>query len=102
MCSVEDFLASLRSGLAVRMQCMAVSDLLCTVFDGEPYYNHNPGHVITKIGDRFYDLDGEVDPEGYTPLKEWGDNWFINLREGKFSFNRWQIQDAIANKKYVY
>jgi hypothetical protein len=34
----------------------------------EPYYNIIEGHVITKIDGRYYDITGEVSPDGYFPL----------------------------------
>jgi len=41
------------------------------LFNGEGYYDSN--HIITKIGDKYYDINGEVkDVKDYLPLTEYG------------------------------
>lgn len=50
--------------------CFHVYRLLAEVFpDAEPWYDGN--HVITKIGERFYDITGEVVPlPDHKPMRE--------------------------------
>lgn len=56
--------------------CFQVYLLLREIFsDAEPWYDGN--HVITKIGDRFWDVRGEVIPNGH-----------LNMREDALLFNR--------------
>lgn len=40
--------------------CYWFAVILCDRFDGEMYYLEVENHWITKIGDRFYDVTGEV------------------------------------------
>jgi hypothetical protein len=45
--------------------------------NSEGYYNSD--HVITKVGERYYDINGEVtDTEGYLPFSHFGEE---NIRE---------------------
>lgn len=43
--------------------------ILLNIFfsEGEPY--HDSDHVVTKIGDKYYDITGEVDGSRYTHMK---------------------------------
>lgn len=46
--------------------------ILKKVFDGRGFYNSN--HVITKIGDVYFDIDGEViRHKGFIPVEEFGE-----------------------------
>lgn len=37
--------------------------------EATPYYNVD--HIITKIGSRYYDIEGETSNKNYQPLKTW-------------------------------
>lgn len=60
----------------------------------EPYINQKKNHVITRIGGRFYDINGEVDYTGYSRLtkrdeikcKKWsfGKNMLLQIKECPF------------------
>lgn len=51
--------------------CLKFYFLLKKLFNGRGYYNSS--HVITKIGNNFYDINGEVkDSAGYIPIEEFG------------------------------
>lgn len=51
-----------------RGNCYQFHLLLKLIYnDAIPYYNSS--HVITKIGDRFYDIGGECDPDGYMDMR---------------------------------
>ncbi|MCY1340614.1 hypothetical protein D9M68_202520 [compost metagenome] len=67
MPDIHAFLSALRelhpdmAHLGLNGQCFQVYLLLKQVFpDAEPWYDSN--HVITKIGDAYYDIRGEVEP----------------------------------------
>lgn len=50
--------------------CYRFYEILKNVYPtAVPYYNIVAGHVISKIGSRYYDITGEVSPEGYFPMK---------------------------------
>lgn len=49
--------------------CINLFFLLRISFPGAIAY-YNVDHVITKIGDRFYDITGCVPGDGYLPLME--------------------------------
>lgn len=62
--SVEDFIADLRAVIDVDVEyeakCIQFHKLLKVYFpEAEPYCNVD--HVITKIGDGFYDRSGRVE-----------------------------------------
>lgn len=49
--------------------CYKFHLILKHIFNGEGYYNGE--HIITKIGDYYWDIDGEVtDTEGYLNIIE--------------------------------
>jgi len=51
-----------------RGYCFEFSDLLINVFpEGQPWYDED--HMITKIGDNFYDITGQVLPCGHRQVK---------------------------------
>ena len=51
--------------------CLRFHFLLKKVFAGEGYYNSN--HIITKIGENYYDINGEVkDVKDYLPITYYG------------------------------
>lgn len=97
---IEGWLSVLRSGLAVRMQCKKVSELLIETFGGEMWYNGS--HIITKIGDKFYDLDGQTSPDGHEPIENFGQTHLDLLDQGLETFNRWKIEESFEKKKYKY
>lgn len=88
--------------IPVKIQCYSFHLILKSIFDDVvPYYNSD--HIISRIGDKYYDIDGEVEEyNSYSILEEYGDNWISNLIEAKEAFYRWQIEDAFKNKKYLY
>lgn len=47
--------------------CYKFHEILKTKFDAEPYTNID--HIISKVGNRFYDITGEVDGSSYLPLR---------------------------------
>ena len=52
--------------------CYKFHLILKKVFGGQGFYNSD--HVITKIGDVYYDIDGVVEStEGYLPLSAFGE-----------------------------
>lgn len=56
--------------------CLLFHFILKNKFDGTGFYDSN--HVITKIGDYYYDIDGlAVKTEKFLPLEEYGLNHFI-------------------------
>jgi hypothetical protein len=62
--------------------CMNFHVVLRRIYpEAKPYYNIN--HVITKIGDSYYDITGSVKPEGYSPFSE-----IYNKREVKRAVNQ--------------
>lgn len=48
--------------------CYLFYRILKSYFDCEPYYDQD--HIITKIGDKFYDITGEVDGTNHLLLIE--------------------------------
>lgn len=53
--------------------CFNFYHILKVVFDeSKAYYSQEIGHVITKIGDKYYDITGEVtfENELYVPIGE--------------------------------
>lgn len=66
-----------------RGTCFHVYRLLAEVFPGaEAYYDQQ--HVITKIGERFYDITGEV-----TPTPE-----YARMKDNPESYNRAHLWEA--------
>jgi hypothetical protein len=65
--SVLDFIALLRrlhpdvEYAGQNGKCFIVSKILRSKFGGEIWYDV-PGHITTKIGERYYDITGEVSP----------------------------------------
>lgn len=50
--------------------CLNFHMILRSVYpESEPYFNIN--HIITKIDDKFYDITGIVNPEGYIPYNDY-------------------------------
>ena len=50
------------------------------------YYNNN--HVITKIGTKYYDINGTVyNIKGYLPIEAWGNKIVKQQSKQKFKFN---------------
>lgn len=45
--------------------------------EAEGFYNES--HVLTKIGEKFYDIDGEQDPKGYRPFKVYGHGYILRV-----------------------
>ena len=65
MINVENFIATIRDSFIGSQQvytegsCYHFYLILKQVFpDAEPYYDLD--HIVTKIGDKFYDITGEV------------------------------------------
>jgi hypothetical protein len=87
---VIDFLALLRrlhpdvEYAGQNGKCFVVSKLLCDRFVGEIWYDV-PGHITTKIGERHYDITGEVSPHPsayrltdelvFKRAEEWDKDW---------------------------
>lgn len=63
--------------------CLNFHLILRTVFTNSiPYYNSN--HIITKIGESYYDIDGIVlDVRGYIPFSE-----YYNKKGTRRAFNQ--------------
>jgi len=56
-------LSPMMTTICTQGSCYPFYELLKTVFPAAvPYYN-DKAHVVTKIGDRFYDITGEVKPK---------------------------------------
>lgn len=93
---------TIANNIPVQIQCYSFHLILKSIFpEVIPYYNHT--HVISKIGDKYYDIDGVVtDIDGYILLVEYGNKFIDNLIEAKETFYRWKIDDAQKNKKYLY
>ena len=58
-------------------RCYHFACILKEIFDGELYRTEDKNHVITKIGEKFYDIYGdcefryyEEDQKSYTKIKE--------------------------------
>lgn len=52
--------------------CYKFHLILKSLFDGEGYYDSD--HIITKIGDYYYDIDGlAIKTEKFLPFEEYGD-----------------------------
>ena len=67
--------------------------------DAEGFYDHN--HIITKIGDRFYDDKGWADSKGFLPFETMLRNIrsqfdCVMTEEDKF------LWSEIYGKKYYY
>jgi hypothetical protein len=72
--------------------CMNFHLILKFVFpEAVPYYDCN--HIVTRIGDHFYDITGEVDDSGFLPF----DSYFTEARRfevfkqliiGEYSFQK--------------
>lgn len=74
MASITGILHALRSlhpdleRQCLHGSCFRLYLLLAEVFpEAEPWYDSN--HVITKIGERFYDIRGEVAPDKHYPMR---------------------------------
>lgn len=68
--------------------CMNFHLILRSVFpEAEPYFNID--HVITRIGNRYYDITGSVNPSGYRPY-----HTFYNKRRTSRSFTQMAINAA--------
>lgn len=51
--------------------CFRLYSILKTIFEqAVPYYSHLDGHWITEIDGKFYDINGEINPE-YVAQKEY-------------------------------
>lgn len=62
--------------------CLNFFLILKTVYpEAEAYFNID--HIITKIDNRYYDITGSVNPEGYTPYTQ-----FYNKKRTSRSFTR--------------
>lgn len=58
--------------------CFWFFKILKSVFpDAEPKYLPKEGHVITLIGDTYYDIEGEYDIEGKGKIKNMLDTGYI-------------------------
>ncbi len=54
-------------------ECYAFYNILKAAFpEAEAYYDSN--HVITKIGDKFYDITGEVKKDRHIPIMQYYPN----------------------------
>lgn len=98
---IHEILPIIKFGFEI--QCYAFHKLLKTQFpEALPYYNSN--HVISLIGDKYYDLEGLVDPAKseliYLPMEEhFGKNW-INIHESEnllLSFYKESIINTLNN-----
>lgn len=75
---ILDFLKELRQSNPVIEEiyllgsCLNLFHVLKVFFpESTCYYGHVPGHVITKIDDRYYDITGEIKNVcDYVPIKE--------------------------------
>jgi hypothetical protein len=72
--TILKFLEVLRSASNIQTEiytsggCYRLFELLQAVFPGaSPYYNGD--HVVTKIGNAFYDISGVVCDKGYIPME---------------------------------
>ncbi len=55
---------SLMKDIFMEGSCMNLFCILKTVCpQAKAYYNYN--HIITRIGDKYYDINGIVSPEGF-------------------------------------
>lgn len=61
--------------------CLKFHFVLMDIFGGDGYYNSS--HVITKIGDKYYDIGGIVhDTADYLHMSHFGSNYFVNSFRG--------------------
>ncbi len=58
-----------------RFSCARVHLLLKAIYAGHGYYDGD--HIVTKINDKFYDIDGLVDAEGFLPMSDYGREYFM-------------------------
>lgn len=81
MKSPEEIISAIRNSFKgaetvyLRGGCHRFWVILRSIFDNaEPFYSKKEGHFITKIGDRFYDITGDVtqkyDLSSYHPLTD--------------------------------
>ena len=75
---VLKYIDYLNTQIERRPQCFLVAMMIKVKFDeGVLYYNNN--HFIIKIGDKFYDWEGEAECTNHTRFPEgWGDNWIVS------------------------
>lgn len=66
--------------------CYQFHLILKSIFEtSEAYYNSD--HVITKIGNKFYDITGEIKPKNHIPLKDYlngnsnTDKWIKEIKD---------------------
>lgn len=67
MNKIENFLKELKYSYSenekiyMEGSCFKIYVILKTLFkDAEPYYSQLDGHWVTKIEDKFYDINGEI------------------------------------------
>lgn len=75
--SIIDFLKELKYSYSemdkifLEGSCFRLYSILKTIFeDARPLYSHLDGHWITKIGEKYYDINGEISKE-YIETKEY-------------------------------
>lgn len=100
MGSVESFISTLRDSVPnadvvfTQGNCFKLYILLNKVWsEAKPYYDGIAGHVYTKIGDKFYDIHGEL--VGSTPEKKAikGRLYYMPERERLFRrAHRWKYR----------
>jgi hypothetical protein len=78
---IEMIVATFGTYPEMSLGCLKFGLILCELFDGRMFYNS--GHIMTKIGDKYYDQNGVYDyiDDDYLPVEEYGLSYF----EGAFS-----------------
>lgn len=72
---IENIISAIRElhpelkDICLNGSCMNFHVILRRIYqNAEPYFNID--HIITKIGDSYYDITGKVNPKGYSKFTE--------------------------------
>ena len=95
---ILEVITTIRESSPIAIQCHYFSLILQSIFPGsEEYYNSD--HAITKIGNKFYDLNGVVEhTERFLPLNAYGPNTIKALEQGQEWFYKGQVMRYLKDR----
>lgn len=105
--SILRFIAAIRAAIATRIQCYMFFTILKSLYNTARAYC-NSDHIITKIDNYYYDLDGEVSKQevedgNYLDLLEhYGENHALGYLYARDGYNRGKIEEAVERSAYNY
>lgn len=101
------FIAAIRASVATRIQCYMFFTILKSIESSAVAYC-NSEHIITKIGNYYYDFDGEVSKQevedsNYLDLiKYYGENHVVNYLYSRDGYNEREVKEAVERSAYNY